>query len=62
MGFEYHPDTAGSSVRFDPPDPRDEVRDTIFQCLLAFTICEISQLHSISVSLFEPSPSLIWTD
>ncbi|KNZ80873.1 hypothetical protein J132_04097 [Termitomyces sp. J132] len=23
MGFEYDPSTAGSSVRFDPPDPRD---------------------------------------
>jgi hypothetical protein len=26
MGFEYDPTTAGSSVRFDPPDPRDKVR------------------------------------
>lgn len=25
MGFEYDPSTAGSSVRFDPPDPRDPV-------------------------------------
>jgi hypothetical protein len=24
MGFEYDPTTAGSSVRFDPPDPRDK--------------------------------------
>ncbi|RXW24981.1 hypothetical protein EST38_g912 [Candolleomyces aberdarensis] len=23
MGFQYDPSTAGSSVRFDPPDPRD---------------------------------------
>ncbi|KAG6885905.1 hypothetical protein C0993_007923 [Termitomyces sp. T159_Od127] len=23
MGFDYDPSTAGSSVRFDPPDPRD---------------------------------------
>ncbi|KAG9027852.1 hypothetical protein FRB95_007333 [Tulasnella sp. JGI-2019a] len=23
MGFTYHPDTAGSSVRFDPPDVKD---------------------------------------
>jgi len=23
MGFKYDPSTAGSSVRFDPPDPRD---------------------------------------
>ncbi|KAF7361625.1 hypothetical protein MVEN_00505800 [Mycena venus] len=23
MGFEYDPSTAGSSVRFDPPDPKD---------------------------------------
>lgn len=23
MGFTYDPSTAGSSVRFDPPDPRD---------------------------------------
>jgi hypothetical protein len=26
MGFQYDPSTAGSSVRFDPPDPRDSVR------------------------------------
>lgn len=25
MGFTYDPSTAGSSVRFDPPDPRDVV-------------------------------------
>jgi len=25
MGFEYDPSTAGSSVRFDPPDKRDPV-------------------------------------
>lgn len=25
MGFTYDPSTAGSSVRFDPPDPRDAV-------------------------------------
>lgn len=25
MGFEYDPTTAGSSVRFDPPNPRDPV-------------------------------------
>lgn len=24
MGFSYDPSTAGSSVRFDPPDPRDK--------------------------------------
>jgi len=24
MGFRYDPSTAGSSVRFDPPDPRDK--------------------------------------
>jgi len=23
MGFTYHPDTAGSSVRFDPPSSQD---------------------------------------
>jgi len=23
MGFSYHPDTAGSSVRFDPPNQKD---------------------------------------
>jgi hypothetical protein len=26
MGFEYDPSTAGSSVRFDPPDKGDRVR------------------------------------
>jgi len=25
MGFTYDPSTAGSSVRFDPPDPKDGV-------------------------------------
>jgi hypothetical protein len=32
MGFEYDPSTAGSSVRFDPPDPRDKV------CLMALGV------------------------
>ena len=31
MGFKHDPSTAGSSVRFDPPDPKDRV-------------CDISQL------------------
>lgn len=26
MGFQYDPSTAGSSVRFDPPNPDDTVR------------------------------------
>ena len=30
MGFEYDPSTAGSSVRFDPPDKRDIVRSAKF--------------------------------
>ena len=25
MGFSYDPSTAGSSVRFDPPNPNDRV-------------------------------------
>lgn len=25
LGFTYHPGTAGSSVRFDPPNPKDRV-------------------------------------
>lgn len=25
MGFKYDPSTAGSSVRFDPPNPKDKV-------------------------------------
>ncbi len=25
MGFTYIPNTAGSRVRFDPPNPRDRV-------------------------------------
>ena len=25
LGFEYDPSTAGSSVRFDPPNPNDRV-------------------------------------
>jgi len=25
MGFDYDPSTAGSSVRFDPPDKKDKV-------------------------------------
>ena len=29
MGFRYDPSTAGSSVRFDPPDARDPVSRTI---------------------------------
>jgi hypothetical protein len=28
MGFKYDPSTAGSSVRFDPPNPKDPVRWT----------------------------------
>ena len=30
MGFAMDPSTAGSSVRFDPPDPRDKVREPAF--------------------------------
>ena len=26
MGFTVNPSTAGSSVRFDPPNPKDRVR------------------------------------
>ena len=32
MGFEYDPSTAGSSVRFDPPDKRDLVRLANISC------------------------------
>lgn len=28
MGFRYDPSTAGSSVRFDPPNPKDRVSCT----------------------------------
>lgn len=34
LGFEYDPSTAGSSVRFDPPNPNDRVR--------ALKICVLS--------------------
>lgn len=30
MGFEFDPSTAGSSVRFDPPNPKDKVCSTLF--------------------------------
>jgi hypothetical protein len=34
MGFEYDPSTAGSSVRFDPPDRNDVVSATSSPCEL----------------------------
>ena len=34
MGFEYDPTSAGSAVRFDPPNPRDPVS-------VDWTICSV---------------------
>lgn len=33
MGFKYDPSTAGSSVRFDPPNPKDRVSLTHSQVI-----------------------------
>lgn len=46
MGFKYDPSTAGSSVRFDPPNPEDRVRSTISQCNELIT----RGIHSLSLS------------
>lgn len=35
MGFSYDPSTAGSSVRFDPPDPRDPVSSISLRLIYA---------------------------
>lgn len=44
MGFEYDPSTAGSSVRFDPPDKRDKASRLSFLYL-----CVLKELKPISV-------------
>lgn len=38
LGFSCDPSTAGSSVRFDPPDPRDPVSETL-RLLTIILIC-----------------------
>lgn len=49
MGFSYDPSTAGSSVRFDPRDPRDSVS---FQNLLY--VATVSSDLSVSVAYHVP--------
>ncbi len=54
MGFTYDPSTAGSSVRFDPPDSRDPVSvcllDTHLAVLISlpFLVCHLPQASVIS--------------
>lgn len=47
MGFGYDPSTAGSSVRFDPPDPRDKVSFTISQVigLITWSVSQSITIH-----------------
>lgn len=45
MGFQYDPSTAGSSVRFDPPDPKDEVRFYLWLVLSVLTLLGIHLVH-----------------
>ena len=52
MGFEYDPSTAGSSVRFDPPNKNEKVsvHCSRFYIHKAYVSTVISQLRSINVS------------
>ena len=51
MGFEYDPSTAGSSVRFDPPNKNDKVSVHKVLCFVStYLSTVISQLRSINVS------------
>lgn len=51
VGFKYVPSTAGSSVRFDPPDPRDMVSSPFMGELSILTrLSNFSPSHSTSVS------------
>ncbi|KAH0827858.1 hypothetical protein J3R83DRAFT_3485 [Lanmaoa asiatica] len=55
MGFKYDPSTAGSSVRFDPPNPEDRVSCTNHQ-VIALITWSISQ--SITFHKPHPDPTL----
>lgn len=50
MGFNYNPSTAGSSVRFNPPDPRDKVCQIAESFTLTDRFLSQSPLPSIDVS------------
>ena len=47
MGFRYDPSTAGSSVRFDPPDQRDKVSFTNSQVigLITWSVLQSITIH-----------------
>jgi hypothetical protein len=50
MGFKHDPSTAGSSVRFDPPNPKDPVRQNIQVGYSSLTLSRyFRQLHFIDV-------------
>ena len=58
MGFTYHPSTAGSSVRFDPPNPRDRAisfhKRTYFRLLAGYVLTEMSSSFSPPGSYHPP--------
>lgn len=60
MGFKYDPSTAGSSVRFDPPNPKDRVSFANSQVigLITWNISQSITFHKrafLSVLLIIPA-------
>jgi len=54
MGFKYDPSTAGSSVRFDPPNPGDRVSYTNSQVtgLIKWSVSQSITIHKRASSLY----------
>ena len=63
MGFTYDPSTAGSSVRFDPPDPRDAVSVVLYAtAILLMLPVAVKPITFHRRELFLLSRSLIMAD
>ena len=52
MGFTYVPSTAGSSVRFDPSDPKDRV------CVRFSVDCDVADIHMLRTAHHIPQASV----